>query len=85
MPVPKERDGADYFAPLADAQLPEATELFLGLVHQTGGTEGTQRRIAIASEAVERFGVATECGLGRRDPESIPDLLRQHAQVTSVY
>jgi len=30
---------------------------------------------------VLRFGVATECGLGRRAPEDIPALLAQHATV----
>jgi hypothetical protein len=30
---------------------------------------------------VGEFGVATECGLGRRDPATIPDLLRLHAEV----
>ena len=30
----------------------------------------------------ERFGVATECGMGRRPPETIPELLRIHAAVS---
>jgi methionine synthase II (cobalamin-independent) len=83
MPVPRDRDDAEYFAPLADLDLPEATELYLGLVHQTGGEEGTLRRIKAASTAVDKFGVATECGLGRRDRESIPALMDQHANVAS--
>jgi len=29
------------------------------------------------------FGVATECGLGRRPPETIPDLLRIHSEVAA--
>ena len=85
MPVPKERDDDAYFAPLSELQLPETTDLYLGLVHQTGGIEGTRRRIDTASRAVERFGVATECGLGRRDPASIPELLQQHRKVSGVY
>jgi hypothetical protein len=27
---------------------------------------------------VQAFSVATECGFGRRDPATIPDLLRLH-------
>jgi hypothetical protein len=82
MPVPRDRDDAAYYAPLADLQLGESTELYLGLVHQTGGEDGTRRRIDAASKVVSRFGVATECGFGRRDLETIPDLMRQHAAVS---
>ena len=80
MPVPKERDDAEFFAPLSDLELPDSTDLYLGLVHETGGIEGTRRRIEAASTAVSRFGVATECGFGRRDPDSIPALLQQHVE-----
>lgn len=81
MPVPKDRDDAAYYAPLADLELPDGAELYLGLVHQTGGKAGTQRRINAASSVVNRFGVATECGFGRRETETIPDLMRQHAEL----
>jgi hypothetical protein len=81
MPVPKERDDAEYYAPLAELRLGDGTELYLGLVHQTGGEDATRRRIDAASKVVNRFGVATECGFGRRDLETIPDLMRQHAAV----
>jgi hypothetical protein len=30
---------------------------------------------------VPQFGVATACGLGRRPPETIPEVLRLHAAV----
>ena len=79
LPVPKEREDEDYYRPLANLKLPESTELYLGLVHQTGGIESTNRRIAAAARVVGRFGVATECGLGRRSPETLLDLLDQHA------
>lgn len=81
MPVPKERDDSDYFAPLATLELPVETRLYLGLVHHTGGKEGTERRIQAASVFVREFGVATECGLGRRDPDTMPGLMSQHADV----
>ncbi len=81
MPVPKERDDDDYFAPLAGLALKPGCDLYLGLVHTTGGVEGTRRRIAAAEKVVPDFGIATECGLARRPPETIPALLRQHAEV----
>jgi hypothetical protein len=81
LPVPRERDDVAYFAPLADVTLPPDTELYLGLVHATGGVEGTRRRIAAAAGVLDRFGVATECGLGRRPRDTVPALLDQHAAV----
>jgi hypothetical protein len=51
--------------------------LYLGLIHHDDA-EGDQARIAAASAFVGSFGVATECGWGRGDPEKIPDLLAAH-------
>lgn len=81
LPVPRERDDAAYFAPLRDLALRPETELILGLVHYTDGVEGTRRRIATAEHIVSDFAIATECGFGRRPAETIPELLRIHAQV----
>jgi hypothetical protein len=81
MPVPKARDDADFFRPLANLGLPEDTDLYLGLVHQTGGQAGTERRIEAAAAIVTSFGVATECGFGRRDPDTVVELMQQHAAV----
>lgn len=80
MPVPKERDDSAYFAPLKNLQLRPETRLFLGLVHPGDGIEGTRRRMAMAERFVTNFGIATECGFGRRPPETIPELLRIHAE-----
>ena len=80
MPVPKERDDEAFFAPLADLRLKPGCELYLGLVHMTGGIAGTRRRIAAAERIVRDFGIATECGFGRRPPDTIPDLFRQHVE-----
>ena len=82
MPVPKGRGDDAYFAPLKGLAMTPGTDLFLGLVHYTDGVEGTRARIAVAEKVVPNFGVATECGFGRRDPDTIPDLLRIHADVT---
>jgi hypothetical protein len=83
MPVPRNRTDDAYFAPLRDLQFHPETELYLGLVHFTDGVEGTRRRIAAAQRVVTNFGVATECGFGRRPPETIPDLLRIHSAVAA--
>lgn len=85
MPVPRNRTDNAYFAPLRRLQLHPETELYLGLVHFTDGVEGTRRRIAAAQQFVADFGVATECGMGRRNPETIPELLRIHSEVAAPF
>ncbi len=83
MPVPRNRDDDAYFTPLRNLHLHPETELYLGLVHYTDGNEGTQRRIAAAQKVIADFGVATECGFGRRPAETIPELLRIHSEVAA--
>ncbi len=83
MPVPRNRTDDAYFAPLRHLELHPETELYLGLVHFTDGVEGTQRRIAAAQKVVVDFGVATECGMGRRNAATIPELLRIHSEVAA--
>ncbi|MDQ6669404.1 MAG: hypothetical protein M3069_01335 [Chloroflexota bacterium] len=83
LPVPRERSDEAFFAPLRSLRLHPETRLYLGLVHYTDGVAGTQRRIAAARRTCSDFGVATECGMGRRPPETIPDLLRIHAEVSA--
>ena len=84
LPVPRDRDDVAYFAPLGDLALRDDTELYLGLVHFTDGTEGTERRVAAASSVVPSFGVATECGMGRRPSEQVRALLDIHAAVSDA-
>ena len=80
MPVPRNRTDDAYFAPLKGLKLKPGTKLCLGLVHHTDGVEGTRRRLAAAERVVEDFSIATECGFGRRRPETIAELLRIHAE-----
>lgn len=80
MPVPRNRSDADYFAPLRDYRSSDC-KLYLGLVHFTDGIEGTLARAERARHFLDDFGVATECGLGRRPPAQIPELLRMHREV----
>jgi hypothetical protein len=84
MPVPRDRTDEAYFAPLRALALKPETELCLGLVHYTDGIEGTRRRMAVAEKFVADFSIATECGFGRRDPATIPELLRIHAQAAGL-
>lgn len=70
-----------FYAPLNDLALGD-TELYLGLVHFKDGLEGTQSRIAAARQAIPkdwRFGVSTECGMGRFPTEQVDKLLSIHA------
>jgi hypothetical protein len=82
-PVPMDRDDDAYFAPLAGLALEPGTELYLGLLHFSDGAEGAERRLATARRHAAGFGVATECGFGRREPDTIPPLLDLHAGVAA--
>jgi hypothetical protein len=81
LPVPIERDDEAYFAPLGALRRTPETMLYLGLIHLGDGVEGARRRVAAAEEFVTDFGLATECGFGRRPPETIAALLGLHAAV----
>jgi hypothetical protein len=81
MPVPRERSDEAFFAPLSHLSLKPGTELYLGLIHATDGAEGARARIQAALKSSPEFGVATECGMGRRPPETLPALLALHAEV----
>lgn len=83
MPVPRDRDDEAYFAPLAALDRGEMA-IALGLVHMTGGIDGIERRMATARRHLPNFAIATECGFGRRDPATIPALLRLHAEAAAL-
>ena len=82
MPVPRNRNDDGYFAPLADLAIADA-KLFLGLVHHTDGIRGTLKRLETARKHAGGFGIATECGFGRRLPETIPALMRIHREAVA--
>lgn len=84
MPVPRDRSDDAYFRPLERLRLPPETELCLGLVHYTDGVEGTRKRLSTAQRYAKRFSIGTECGFGRRPPETIPELLRIHSEVAAA-
>ena len=83
MPVPRDRDDPAYVAPLSDLDIAPG-KLFLGLIHHTDGIDGATRRIAQAKQVIDDFGIATECGFGRRPVEQIPALLEIHHQALEV-
>ena len=80
MPVPRDRSDREYFEPLRHLKI-DRTTLFLGLIHLTDGTVGAARRIEAASQFRSDFGIATECGWGRRTPDQIEALIALHAMV----
>ncbi len=81
LPIPKGWMDSHYYKALEALRVSAPTEVYLGLVHYTDGEEGTRARMALASEYLPAFGVATECGFGRRSADSIPALLALHATV----
>lgn len=83
LPVRGDVDPAAYLEPLDDLRLDPRTELYLGLITDDGGLDGARERIAAARHHLERFGVATECGLGRRPTEAVLPLLEIHRDVSA--
>jgi len=82
LPVPIERADTAYYAPLAHLNLHPEAELYLGLVHGPDGVAGANKRIASARHYVKRFGVSTECGLGRKSPDTLADLMKIHTAIS---
>ncbi len=83
LPVPRNRDDDAYFAPLRGLRLGPETELYIGCIHFTDGADGALHRAHAARAYVRDFGLATECGFGRRDPATILPLLDLHAAVAA--
>lgn len=81
MPVPRDRSDEQFFSPLANLDK-SVKDLFLGLIHYTDGVDGAKRRIAAAKKYRESFGIATECGFGRRPShQDILQLIKLHALI----
>lgn len=77
LPVPKDRNDEEYFAPLAALELPAETALYLGCVHH-GDHEGNAKKLEIASKYVDVAGIGSECGWGRGNPENLNEILEAH-------
>ncbi len=78
MPVPVDRTDTCYYNPLRKLTVSNETQIILGLVHDGQTDEKNINRINIAQKFLPEFGIATECGLGRREAHTIPDLLALH-------
>ena len=77
LPVPPDRTDEAYYQPLKDLNLPAETTLFLGLIHKNDDA-GNLLRAEVAARVVPAFGVASECGWGRSDPQDVPDIISAH-------
>jgi hypothetical protein len=84
MPVPRDRNDDAYFEPLKDLKLAPQTQIALGLVHLTGGLDGIKHRMATARRYLGSYAIATECGFGRRPPETMPALIQLHADAAKL-
>lgn len=84
MPVPRERVDDDYYAALGNLALDSECTLFLGLVHFTDSDHGASARIASARKVVTEFGIATECGFGRRPADTVAPLLELHRRCSKL-
>ena len=83
IPVPRGRHDDAYFEALSD--WPEnAGKLFIGLVHHTDGVDGSRQRLETALAHINNFGIATECGFGRRPKNTLSELMRIHRQITEL-
>jgi hypothetical protein len=80
LPVPIARNDDAYFAPLRDLKHSNS-KVFLGLVHLQDGVAGSLARAQTTRRHLAHFGIATECGLGRRQPETLAEVLRIHREV----
>ncbi len=82
MPVPRDRTDDDFFRPLAQLDRKRLGEVYLGLVHYTDGLEGARARIAAARRHLPEFGIAAECGFGRRPShQDVMKLIQLHADI----
>jgi hypothetical protein len=81
LPVPIDRDDEAYFEPLTGLEAGEGTAIYLGLVHARDGVDGAIRRANSAAKSLKAFGIATECGFGRRPPETVVPLLQLQIEI----
>jgi hypothetical protein len=76
-PVPRDRADDAYFEPLRHLDVGD-TRIYIGLIHYSDGVDGLRKRLETCRRHLDDFGLATECGFGRRNPETLDDLLDIH-------
>jgi hypothetical protein len=84
--VPQHQRSPEYFAPIADLDVGDRTELAFALVpyHPTDQAPGTtEAQVELVDERLgdRRWGICTECGMGRVAREEILDLLELHRTI----
>jgi len=84
--VPQYQRDPGYFAPLGDLRAASASELYFALVpyhpeKQEPGTTEAQIALVDAQLGGRPWGICTECGMARAEPEEIPGLLDLHRTI----
>lgn len=69
-----DRTDAAYYAPLEDLSGISA-RLYLGMIH---AMDTIENRVALARAVLPKFGLAAYCGFGRRSPDELATILRDH-------
>jgi len=92
--VPQDRSDADYFAPLRDLTAGLETELYFALVpyHPDDQREGTTAAqtanigagLAQSTAGSRKWGICTECGMGRVAADHVPRLLDLHREILTA-
>lgn len=88
--VPQDQREPAFFAPLRNLRAGEETELYFALVpyhptQQQPGTTGEQVRLIDECLGRDAWGICTECGMARAEPEEVPVLLDQHREILASY
>ena len=88
--VPQNRRDESYFEPLRDLRPGEHNELYFALVpyypaDQEPGTTEEQVRLIDQYLGSDEWGICTECGMARAEPEDIPVLLDKHREIIRSY
>jgi hypothetical protein len=73
-----------HWQPLSGLALEPSTEIYLGLLHAEDGADGALTRTALAQEFLPRFGISTECGLGRHSSEQLEAVLHAWQQYAAA-
>lgn len=81
VPVPVDRDDDAYFSPLSQLQIGTGCDLFLGLIHDSDDLKSNRARMDAAAKYYSDFGIAAECGLGRRKSEDVAAIIRLHGEI----
>ena len=83
LPVPKHCTADAYFLPFRDYRDPDETKIYVGAIHHDD-VDGDKQRIATAARYLKNMGVATECGWGRADPDTVASLLDSHRRAAEA-